>query len=459
MNVVFIVVDSLRAKSLPGWGGTSDVAPFLERLSRETVFFRRAHATECWTLPTHLSLFTGLMPSEHGAHFQTMAYRGKTPTLAERATAAGYETEVITRNSLLDGTILGATRGFQRNSKILADLRWPDPLGLLLAFSKPRVRRLIRSSGFFNMIQRNNRAFLGTLARMIIPADRRALEYALERLAAARRGSARTFLFLNLYDVHAPYPPRPDSPLRSFDSVEGWIENLMLPRLSTQLGAHAYLRPGFRFSSRARRILLRRYHDAVRLMDAKLAWFYEEARGAGLLDNSVLIIVSDHGEAFGEHDLYFHDASVYQTHLQVPLWIHHPGVAPSLVSDVVSTRELYEYVGRIVEGGSIAGTLLDPVARASKPVALAEHFFYPHVAGMERRYAQNIATAVLGNRKAIVRAEGLFAYDLAQDPDEDVPEPTTLDAFLDRTRRDGVPEPAVLAAASHLQRWVETARV
>jgi len=454
MNVVLVVVDSLRTRSLAGWRTTGVPTPFLDRLSRQAVWFRRAYATECWTLPTHLSLFTGLLPSAHGAHFQTMAYRGAMPTLAERAAAAGYHTEVITRNSLFDGTIPGATRGFQHNTRLLADLRWPDPLGLLLALAKPRVRRLIRSSGFFNTLQRDNRAFLGTLARMIIPADGRALAYTLERLTALRARGGRACLFLNLYDVHAPYPPRAESPLRAFTSIDGWIENLMLPRLATQLGGHAYLRSGFAFSARAQRILQQRYHDAIALMDAKLGEFHEAARQAGLLDDSVVVVVADHGEAFGEHALYFHDASVYDTHLHVPMWIHHPDVSPHVVDDVVSTRGLYELLTAIVEGRGLSGTLLDATERQRHPVALAEHFHYPHVADMDPRYAQNIAAAIVGHQKAIVRREGLYAYDLAADPDEMAPEPLALATFIERCRQAGVPSLAVRAASGHLERWL-----
>src|SRR5262249_45380209 len=151
---------------------------------------------------------------------------------------------------------------FTRNTKILAELRWPDPLGLLLALSKPRVRRLIRTSGFFHVLQREDGAFLNTLARMIIPADARVLAYTLEQMATLRRAGRPYFFFLNLYDVHAPYPPRTDSPLASFRTLAGWVENLMLPRLSTQLGGHAYLREAFAFSPRAQRILRRRYRRA-----------------------------------------------------------------------------------------------------------------------------------------------------------------------------------------------------
>ena len=138
MNIVLLVVDSLRACSLGLPRGIGPQTPFIERLGAETSYFRRAYATECWTLPAHCSMFTGLLPSEHGAHFQTMAYSRRASTLAEILAGAGYQTEIVTRNSLFDGSIPGVTRGFLKNTRLLAPSRGRiDPLPLLVAFAFP----------------------------------------------------------------------------------------------------------------------------------------------------------------------------------------------------------------------------------------------------------------------------------------------------------------------------------
>jgi hypothetical protein len=457
MNIVLIVVDSLRACSLGGGAGKPRT-PFLDHLSRATLHFRRAYASECWTLPSHMSMFTGLLPSEHGAHFQTMAYRQSAPTLAELLAAAGYHTEVVTRNSLFDGTIPGATRGFHVNTRILADLGWmASPFAFLFALAKPRVRRLIETSGFFGLVQKQNREFLLTLARLGIPADRAVVTRLLELLERHRRDSTPCFLFANLYDVHAPYSPSPASPLRSWRAPGGWIENFVLPGLLTKVSSHSYLRPGFALSEANRRRLVGRYHAAIELMDAKLATFVENARRTGLLDDTLLVITSDHGEAFGEHDLYFHDASVYDTHLHVPLWIHHPDLAPAIVDDVVSTRDLFTLFRAVGTGAGLGGTLLDPAARAARPVALAEHFHYPHTRGLLERYTHDIAAAVVGGRKLLVGRGEVLHYDLARDPWEQSPEPSTIVAFESACRRDGLPGGAIATATAHLRRWETTA--
>jgi arylsulfatase A-like enzyme len=456
VNILLVVIDSLRASALGGATPDGPSTPFLDRLREGTVHFRRAYASECWTLPAHMSMFTGLLPSQHAAHFRTMAYEAPAPTIAELLSAAGYHTEVVTRNSLFDGTVPGATRGFQVNTRLVGDLGGglhSAAFGVFLALGKPRVRRLFRKSGFLSPLQKESRSLVTRMAQLAIPADRLVLDHALEQMGRLRRSGRPYFLFLNLYDVHAPYPPQATSFLASFRTLGGWRENVSLPWVLPRVSGHAYLRSDFRLAAGSRRMLLRRYHAAIEHMDRKLAVFHDQARTSGLLDDTLLVITSDHGEAFGDHGLYFHDASVYETHLHVPLWIHHPDVAPQAVDDIVSTRDLFTLFRSIALDGTLRGTLLDPGARARQGVALAEHFHYPHVRRMLPRYRQDIAAALVGRRKVIVRREGLEHYDLARDPDESSPVGGPIESFVAACRKDGTAAAAIDTARAHLERW------
>jgi arylsulfatase A-like enzyme len=447
MNVLLLVVDSLRSVSLDRDDGPR--TPFLSRFGRESVVFRRAYATECWTLPTHCSMFTGLLPSEHGAHFQNLRYGRTQPTAAEILAASGFATEVITRNFVFDGTIPGITRGFQHNTTVLAEKGYLNPWTLLLAMTKPRFRRTVRATGFFHPQQRESRRFLSTFARALMPADDLALAEVAERLRGFRRQPKPFFLFCNLYDVHAPYPPTPTSILRPFWKPSGLAENVMFPYFMTRLGAHAYLKRGFRLRPSSRRMLLGRYHDAIALMDRKLERFFAAAQADGLLDDTVVILTSDHGEAFGEHDLYLHDASVYDTHLHVPLWIRHPALLPEVVEDVVSTRDLFDLLVRAPER-STGGTLLDPGYRAARPIALAEHFHYTHVPDMDPRYRRNLRAAIIGRRKFVASPDGICEYDLERDPGEEDPRPSNLREFRLACARAGAAGAAADDAADRL---------
>ena len=451
MNVLLLVVDSLRAKSLFRDDGAR--TPFLSRLRDEVTCFRRAYATECWTLPTHASMFTGLLPSEHGAHFQTMGYAGAAPTIAEILSGIGFDTEVVTRNSIFDGTMPGILRGFRKRTPVFSDRSPWSPLSLMLAASKPRFRRQIRTTGFFHPGQRTNRQFVKEFARSVLPADHLALDYVLERMKEHRRRGQAFFLFSNLYDVHAPYPPCRDSIMPSLWSVSALSENLRMPFVMPCLGAHTYLREGFQLSETNRRMLLSRYIRAIELMDQKLEDFWRSAKAAGLLDDTMVILTSDHGEAFGEHGLYLHDASVYDTHLRVPLWVHHPERQAETIDDVVSTRNLFDLIRAAALGNASDRTLLDANHRARHPVALAEHFHYPHAESMAARYRQNVAAAICGRRKVIVRREGVQLYNLEKDPEEMCPQRGALDDFAEVCRSEGTERDAIGQAMGWLRSW------
>lgn len=440
MNVVLLVIDSLRARSLSDLGGRGPLTPFLARLGREALCFSRAYATDCWTLPSHASMFTGLLPSEHGAHFQHMGLRAGPPTVAEVLAALGVQTSLVTRNFVFDGTIPGITRGFAQRRAVLAPAERRSLVALFLAVAKPRVRRHLRQTGFFHPAHRDSAAFLRHFARTLLPADEPALAEVLAQMRGYRARRLPYFIFCNLYDVHAPYPPTTGSLLEPPSSLRTVYDNLRFPWVMSRLGAHTYLRSGFRLGEANRRLLLRRYERAVALMDAKLCRFYDQATAEGLLDDTLLIVTSDHGEAFGEHGLYLHDASVYDTHLHVPLWIRDPRRRAEPIGDVVSLRGLAALMVDAGSGGDGSGTLLDPTWRAEHPVAIAEHFHYPHARRADPRYRQNVACAIAGNDKWVLRRDGVRRYDLRADPGELHPQPATLGDLAAAIRRDAVVE-------------------
>ena len=452
MNVLLLVIDSMRAKSIDLNGESGPTAtPFLRQLARESIRFTRAYATECWTLPTHCSIFTGRLPSEHGAHFQTMAYQADYPTVAEILSDGGYYTEIVTRNSIFDNSLPGITRGFVVNTRVTSSRSWLDPMAVMLALSKPRFRRQIVSSGFFHPRQVESRAFCSNFARATLPADREALLKVLESMKWCRDTGRPYFVFCNLYDVHAPYSPSCTSILRPFRDPSTWWESMRLPVVLPRLGSHAYLRRGFSLSDWDRLMLLGRYHTAIELADSKLRAFYEEALDAGLLDDTLLVVTSDHGEAFGDHDLYLHDASVYDVHLHVPLLVRFPDGRSEVVDDVVSTRHLFDVLLSAVRRGRHGPTVLDAEFRAEHPIAIAEHFFYPHVPDARPCYRSNQVSAIVGDAKLIVRENEALFYDLSRDGEEMGATRGTLADFIDVARGQGAAPRTASVALEHLR--------
>lgn len=384
-----------------------------------------------------------------------MAYLSGPPTIAELLSSEGFETELITRNPIFDGTIPGITRGFQRRTRVTSPRSGLNHMSIMLALSKPRFRRQIMETGFFHEGHRRNRDFVAAFARTTVPADREALAHAIERVRSLRRRNKSYFLFLNLFDVHAPYCPSEASIFRCPLSVEGLEELVRLPRVLPRLGAHSYLEPGFSMSERSRRVLVSRYQSAVQLMSDKIGCFLDEAESLGVFEDTLVIVTSDHGEAFGEHGLYLHDASVWGTHLHVPLWIHHPEAMGGAVRDVVSTKDLFGLIRSIAMGRATDGTILDPEFRLRHSVVVGEHFYSPHAIRAEPKYRQNLVTAICGDAKVIRRREGNFLFDIAIDPGEESAEGVgaPLDAFAERCRAQGASRTDVRDKLGHLQNW------
>ncbi|MBX3023520.1 sulfatase [bacterium] len=450
-DVLLLVVDSLRAASLGGHGPGRPTTPFLDRLGEQALWFRRAYASECWTLPSHLSMFTGRLPSEHGAHFQTMAYRNPSPTIAERLAAVGYRTALVTRNFVFDGAIPGVTRGFQIRERPIASSSRADLAAMFLALAKPRVRRHIQRTGFFHPRHAAGRDFVRAFARTLMPADDLALARVLDLITAQRRAGQRVFICCNLYDVHAPYAPQPHSLLRPWRSPAAVWENLSVPFHLAALGQHAYLREGAQVRPRTGVVLRGRYHRAIELMDRKLAAFF--AAAGRLLDDTVVILTSDHGEAFGEHGLYLHDASVYDTHLHVPLWIRHPDRGAASIDDIVSTRDLFGVLLASAGERRWSDTLLDAGHRAAHPFAVAEHFHYPRLAGMAERYRQNLLAVITADDKLVVRGEGPLRFDRSRDRDEQHPQPISFDECTARIGRAAGSAAATDAVLADVRAW------
>lgn len=437
-NILFIVVDSLRADAID----TED-APFLSSLQDRMAHFRRAYAAECWTLPSHMSMFTGLLPRQHGAHFGTMSYNSSSPTIAEVLRADGYATEAVTRNFVFDGQIPGVLRGFERITRPLSTVPDWSLAPLFLAAAKPRIRRHLRETGFFHQGHRESVEFVRTFARSLLPADERVLDHLIETMVSHRQQQQPFFLFANLYDVHAPYPPQVDSVLRPWSTWAGMNENLLVPYALAQLGAHRYLCDGFRLPGAVRQLLVDRYRCAVRLMDRKLETFFAEAETRGVLDDTLVVLTSDHGEAFGEHDLYLHDASVYETHLHVPLWIGSADGEGSVIDDIVNTRDLFELFRRFAKSGQDENTedteetILDESYRQRHPYAEADHFHYTKLRDAAPRYRLDQRTIITAAQKFVRRGESFATYNLDEDPAEKRAVPMRTSSVAEAARAAG----------------------
>jgi arylsulfatase A-like enzyme len=311
-DVVLVVLDTVRAANVSTYGYARPTAPALDAIAREGALFLDATSPSTWSLPSHASLFTGRYPSSHGAHGEHRFLDARFPTLAEALERNGYETFCITANAWIsDG--LGLTRGFGYQDKALLA---HGGAGRGFSF----IHRLLDRLG----LQETDKGG-GLVAG------------AFEKWAQARPADAErpAFVFLNFIEAHFPYHQLPHERLFQFtDLPYGTLRSISIDLMGQQFGGKG--RPVEEAGAPARDM----YDGGIVHSSDLLARVVAALRARGTLDDTVLVVLADHGEILGERDGHFgHGPSFYQESIGVPLLVRYPPRIPAgaRVAQPVST--------------------------------------------------------------------------------------------------------------------------
>ena len=331
--MVFIVLDTVRADRLSLYGYRRPTTPTLERLAQNGIRFDRARATAPWTLPSHASFFTGRWPHELNARWLT-PLRTKFPPIAEYLASRGYATAGIAANTNYCSYDTGLDRGFtyyeDYSVERLGFLRMAVLVeGVLHALFQVGVH--YESGPLHSLRQIVEEWFYAGVRRDAATINRRFLAWLAGRADAERP----FFVFLNYIDAHVPYKlpegarhhfgRKPQSPDEIRVVYDGWplIDKLKLPKHYLNMARDAY-------------------DNCLAYLDEQLGLLFGELERGGVLDRTLVVITSDHGEGLGEHDLFDHGESLYATELGVPLLILLPARSRTagVVREFVSLRDL-----------------------------------------------------------------------------------------------------------------------
>jgi arylsulfatase A-like enzyme len=434
-NVLLIVLDTVRAESLSLYGAERKTSPRLVRLARRGVRFDQARAPAPWTLPSHATMFTGRWPHELnvGEH---RPLDTRYPTLAEFLAARGYATAGFVANTYFCNSWYGLARGFDHYE----DFHQED-----VAVSVTETlrcsnlgRRLLQWSGVSG-VERTRK----TAAQI----NRDFLDW------LNRQEGRPFFAFLNYFDAHSPYllpagcehhfGTRPESPADEA-LLRDW-EN----------------RPRQGVSPRELALARDAYDDCIAYLDRELGNLFDRLQTLGVLDETLIVVTSDHGEHLGEHGLFGHGKSLYSQETRIPLIIVPPGGLPAgrVVEEPVSLRDLPATVADVVgglqespfPGRSLTsswnipevGSAMPPLSPAISEVALR--------IGSSRNpnrppaWKGPMSSLASGTWHYIRNADGVEElYNLRQDPGdvrdfamhpEAAPELRRLRVLLDQTRR------------------------
>ena len=391
LNVLLIILDTVRADGLEVYGYRRPTTPHLRTLADSGTVFERAVATAPWTLTSHTSMFTGRLPPETSAGFLS-PLDDEHATLAGVLSANGYATAGFSANHLYTSRASGLGRGFLRYEARRAG--WAR----FLVSSWPT-----RSASGWLSIRTRHRWGLIKKTASVITDD------FLDWLGGA---SPRPFFaFLNYMDPHAPYlPPEPH---RSRFFEEG-------------MDPERRKRPGLTPRDvRGPRAL---YDGSIAYVDEQLARIREELRAKGLAENTLVIVTSDHGEQFGEHGLIDHANSLYLPLLHVPLVLLHPGTVPAgrRVGPTVSLADLPATILDLVglDSSPFPGRSMRELWRSSSAIdrpAFSQLAVLPDARPWEPTARGPMSSVIIGDLHVIRNGDGrLELYDHGADPAEEI---------------------------------------
>ena len=392
-NIIVIVVDTLRADHLSSYGYERDTSPFMDSLATEGVRFENAISPSSWTQPSHASMLTGRYTYEH--HAETQPLDDTYPTIGEAMQASGYRTGAFSANTLFFTRRQGFGRGFlhfEDNYLSVPDAFLNSSLYGYL-FEYYGLRKALNYEG--------------------VPYRRLATDINRSALNWIDTNDKPFFVFINYFDVHDPYTP-PEPYLSKYGQTQGGLINGFVERY------HPDVTPEQLQSE------INAYDSSINYMDDQIKALFAELDSRGELENTIVIITSDHGESLGEHGLLQHSASLYRQEIHVPLIVWGAGVPAGKVIDTpVSTIALpstiLEFLG--VNDGTFPSQPLTLLFDGNVPADWAQPI--SEVAQMVGAAEQNPSThgemkAVVGDEMQYIVHEsfGVELYNWRNDPEE-----------------------------------------
>jgi len=369
-DLILVSIDCLRADHVGAYGYELSTTPALDALADDGVLFDNTVSVSSWTLPTHMSMLTGLMPTAHGAS-RTHARLPSAPYLPEILSRDGYETIGI-----VSGLYLSPAFEFEKGFDVYRALI-EEPAEKLVAAASERF------------------------------------------LAEPHRPR---FLFLHFFDAHWPYLPPPEYLERAGGRP---------PDISKLLNKVIQERPP---DGPEQIEQMKTLYDAeVAYIDDQLGRFFDELKRRGLYDDALIIVTADHGEGFYEHELWQHSEIIYNEVTRVPLIVKAPKGAfgGSRRSELVSQLGIFP---TLLEAGGHAAPFAHPgllsLAEGSAPYpesALTEITWEPNeIRGAFVKLAATrgdlkyVATFAgdLDDEKFVSRLVEEELYDLSADPGE-----------------------------------------
>jgi len=310
-NIVLVSIDTLRADHVGCYGHHRNTTPNLDRIAEEGVRFENVVSTTSWTIPAHAGMFTSQYDLVHGVLSHTDRLDDNRTTMAETMKKAGYKTAGFYSSITMD-PVFGFGQGFDEYISCYSYSSYVDPFrngspNENFTSLRARIQQAVPDKDF-NLQELSWQDVTG-------PTVHRKVAAWLDD-----HHDERFFLFVHYWDPHYDYvPPSPYDTM--FDPhYEGDING-------KDFISNPNIKPDM--DPRDLEHVMALYDGEIRFTDHYVGLLVEKLESLGILDESLLIITSDHGEEFFEHGSKGHRNNLYDESIMVPLIMRYPEQLPA----------------------------------------------------------------------------------------------------------------------------------
>jgi len=377
-NLLVITVDTLRADHLGCYGYYRDTSPNIDALAAEGTLFARVYSQVSATIPSHASIMTSVYPWRLKVFNNQMAFRGGALTLAEVLQKQGYSTGAVIGNGAL-ASRYGLSQGFN-----FYDDAMPEKEPNRAHYQKTPEQTTNSAISWVKEQKNNHRPF---------------------------------FLWINYMDPHGPYTPTPPynimfKPVDRGHKIAKSAINLeryhipLYQQLEGQNDVDYYIS---------------QYDGEIRMTDKWIGILIQGLKDLGFFENTIVVVLSDHGESLGEHGWYFcHGNLASQEQIRIPLIMRYPKLIPknNRIAQPVESIDIMPTVLDLLglpKPENANGKTLLPIMKKEKAHMVT---IYSTSALLD---GKKITTAVIKEEWKITRSEdgAEELFNLAQDPKED----------------------------------------
>jgi len=423
-NVLFILVDALRATSLGCYGYPRTTSPNIDALAQRSVLFEQAFCTVNATDPSLTTILSGLFPRTHGIlhHGDQISARElacfeqrRIMLLPELLQEQGYRTYG------LDWLGRWHRRGYDYYAGFNVDRTGRKKL-------LKRIRELAKRVGAYRMLKKIY--YLPMLRSVIGKFDLYNEDATLTRQAAdiIRREERPFFLFIHYWGLHAPYNCPPAS-VRELSRVASPVKAPSMDKSFAQI-RNAKYRAFYQQWTRDQKSfddIITRHDGAIRQIDEQIGLLLDALRSSGKLDDTVIVLTSDHGESLVEHNILFDHHGLYDASVRVPLLIAAPGMGEKRVPALVQHPDIVPTVLALLgietplalDGNNLLPIISGRAAEVHDAVVIEENYYEQKEC--VRTLQHKLIRALSGEctRCGIMHGSALELYDLQQDPAEE----------------------------------------